>query len=137
MNPRQAVLETAALPLNYCPIYQPDRFRSGNIQIKSLFDFCFLVINVLTTERTIFAQFQLTGYVFSVFVSRIILPFAFCTLKSDNFYCPFFFFFFLIILKSPRAESNCRPQPYHGCALPTELQGQSLPLTLQQCVLEI
>jgi hypothetical protein len=46
--------------------------------------------------------------------------------SSQLSYTPLGFFiltFVLLIKWSPLAESNCRPTPYHGVALPTELSG--------------
>ncbi len=39
-----------------------------------------------------------------------------------------------LILWSPLAGLNCRPHPYHGCALPTELSGREVTstFTIQQ-----
>lgn len=84
---------------------------------------------MLTVKRTIFAQLQFSCNILSVFISCIILALALCTLKSDNFNssfllaCHFYTPKIIFTNESPRAGSNRRPQPYHGCALPAELQG--------------
>src|SRR5574344_1645257 len=90
---------------------------------------------MFAVKRAVLAQLKLSLSIFAVFRCCIVLAFALCALKSNNFNRPFFLathslylLKFLQAFSSPRAESNCRPQPYHGCALPTELQGQVVPL---------
>ncbi len=56
---------------------------------------------MLPAERTIFTQFQLTGYVLSILVSCIILSFAFRTLKGYDFNRPFFLASHIVLLKAP------------------------------------
>lgn len=87
---------------------------------------------VLAIKRTILIEFKLTSNILTILVCGIILSFAFRTLQSNNFYSTFFLathiyapVFIFFSSSSPRAGSNRRPQPYHGCALPTELQGRN------------
>lgn len=101
------------------------------IRKKHLFYFSFFVERVLAVKRAIFVQFQFALNVLAVFVSSIISALAFAALQRDDFHRSFFLACHKKLLEnsnqafqSPRAGSNRRPQPYHGCALPAELQGR-------------
>lgn len=98
---------------------------------KHLFYFSFFVERVLAVKRAIFVQLQFALNVLAVFVSSIISALAFAALQRDDFHRSFFLACHKKLLEnsnqafqSPRAGSNRRPQPYHGCALPAELQGR-------------
>ena len=56
----------------------------------NLFYFCFLMERMLAVVRAIFHKLQFFLDITLVFAGCIIAPFAFCALKSDQFYRCFF-----------------------------------------------
>lgn len=86
---------------------------------------------MLPVECTVLAFFKLALNIFPVLCCSIVLALTFRTLQRYNFDSPFLFATHTftpscVTLKknkiSLRAGLNRRPQPYQGCALPTELQ---------------
>ena len=87
-NPQHPVLETSALPIGATGL-----FASRYKVLSDLFDLCFAMQGMLTLERTILAQLELTLRITTIILSSIVFLFTFGALQSNFLYGTFFLCF--------------------------------------------
>ena len=98
----------------------------------------FAMDRVRVAGGAMFLQFQLRGLSFGlghVFAGEVIRLLTFCTPQFDQIVLTHIHA--ITFSGSRRPESNRRPHPYHGCALPAELRRRYVSLFVSHISLNV